>query len=306
MIEQVELSQIDIRFESYRLKSVITENNLLTSIIKKGICEPLEGVDKDNKRILLNGFKRYRCAKKLNINIVPYISLGNDEVNGIMQLIRVSNSNTLNIIEQAILIEELKNVHKLSNFEIAESLEKSKSWVSMRTGLITEMSGYVKKTIFSGFFPAYAYMYCLRQFIRMNKVKQSDIDEFVKAVSGKNLSIRDIELLANAYFNGSEELREQIRKGNIKWELSRLKNKLMNSSGCTSHENQMLRDIEIVLKYMQRVIFKSDDPKLNSNSFFAQAEILSGGIIRQIEPFSKAIRRINDRSRKTKECIQSS
>ena len=37
MIEQVELSQIDIRFELYRLKSVIIENNLLTSIIKKGI-----------------------------------------------------------------------------------------------------------------------------------------------------------------------------------------------------------------------------------------------------------------------------
>jgi len=58
MIEQVELSQIDIRFELYRLKSVITENNLLTSIIKKGICEPLEGVDKDNKRILLNALPK--------------------------------------------------------------------------------------------------------------------------------------------------------------------------------------------------------------------------------------------------------
>jgi hypothetical protein len=43
-------------------------------------------------RILLNGFKRYRCAKRLNHHTVPYVSLGPDEAAGIVQLMRGSQN----------------------------------------------------------------------------------------------------------------------------------------------------------------------------------------------------------------------
>ena len=58
--------------------------------------------------ILLNGFKRYRCASKLRIRMVPYASLGEDEVAGILNLLRISNDRSLRILEQARFIDELK------------------------------------------------------------------------------------------------------------------------------------------------------------------------------------------------------
>jgi hypothetical protein len=95
MIEQIEISSLDLRYEGYRLKSRIAEKALLASIIEHGVRDPLQGVDLgDGIRILLNGFKRYRCAKKLNISIVPYRSFGSDEPLGIIKLIRISNSGT--------------------------------------------------------------------------------------------------------------------------------------------------------------------------------------------------------------------
>ena len=63
MPEQVEISCIDLRFEGYRLKNKAAERALLASIAEKGIRDPLQGVDKEGARILLNGFKRYRCAQ---------------------------------------------------------------------------------------------------------------------------------------------------------------------------------------------------------------------------------------------------
>ena len=42
-----------------------------------------------------------------------------------------------------------------------------------------------------------------------------EVNEFVRSVSGKNLSIRTIGLLANGYFRGPEALREQIKNGHI-------------------------------------------------------------------------------------------
>ncbi len=46
----------------------------------------------------------------------------------------------------------------------------------------------------------------------MNGVRKKDVDEFVRAVAGKHLSIRDIELLAHGYFRGTNEFREQINR----------------------------------------------------------------------------------------------
>jgi hypothetical protein len=227
--------------------------------------------------------------------MVPYNSLGSDEALAIIELMRISNAKNLSILEQAKLIDELKSVHKMSNSEIAAHLEKSKAWVSVRAGIIAEMSECVMKKIFNGHFPVYAYMYTLRQFIRINRISKADIDEFVTAVSGKNLSIRDIETLAHGYFKGSEDFRKQIKNGNISWSLSRLKDRSVHPTDCTQIERTMLKDLQIVQKYMQRVICRSRDTRYKSNVFFAHSNLITGGILRQLEIFAKSVRQFHDK-----------
>ncbi|MDI6795192.1 MAG: hypothetical protein QME81_20400 [bacterium] len=86
----------------------------------------------------------------------------------------------------------------------------------------------------------------------MNSGSREEIDEFVKAVAGKDLSIRDIERLASSYFKGSDEFRQQIKAGNLTWMLERLKEVPPDSDACNESERGMLRDLEIVQKYMQK------------------------------------------------------
>jgi len=291
-MEEIELSSLDLRYENYRLKSPLAEKSLLVSLSASGIRDPLRGVDVDGQRILLDGFKRYRCAVKLNIGIVPYVSMGDDQALGIIELIRVSNARSLNIVEQARLIESLKVNHKMSTSEIAALLEKSKGWVSMRSGLIGQMSQCIKDKIFKGDFPVYCFMYTLRRFMRMNAVSKSEVDDFVRAVAGKHLSIRDIDMLAGGYFKGSGELRAQIRGGNLCWGLARIKEGI-NTAGFSKHEQAMLKALEIILRYMQR--FCAMHCGTVSSAFAAQAHLLCGGIIRQLEIFSKAVRSFHDR-----------
>jgi hypothetical protein len=52
-----------------------------------GIRDPQQSVDAVEQHILLDGFKRYRCAVKLGIGIVPYVSLATDEACGGLLLI---------------------------------------------------------------------------------------------------------------------------------------------------------------------------------------------------------------------------
>ncbi|MBW1795090.1 MAG: chromosome partitioning protein ParB [Deltaproteobacteria bacterium] len=299
MVDQVEICSFDLRYEGYRMRSAGVEKALLLSISAHGIREPLQGVGTEGERILLDGFKRLRCAAKLNIGIVPYLSLGDDEPCGIIELLRISNARSLSILEQARLIDELMNVHQMCNAEIATLLERSKAWVSVRAGIISQMSQSVMDKIFNGQFPVYSFMYTLRQFMRINCVKKDEVDEFVNAVAGRHLSTRDIDLLANAYFKGPDEFRKQIKNGNISWGLNRLKQSHPAGCDCTERERHMLKALEITQKYMQRLILRCNDTRFKTNTFYAQANLLSGGILRQLDAFNQAIRQIYDRTGQT-------
>jgi len=293
---EIELSQLDLRYEGFRMKNPGLEERLLGSIAQRGIEEPLEGVEVGAVSVLLNGFKRHRCARKLRIQHVPFASMGTDEVVGIMTLLRVSNNKALSLLEQARFIDELKNVRKMSVAQIATELSRSKAWVSMRLGLMSEMGPAVRQHLFSGAFPVYSYMYTLRQFMRMNGVKGEQIDLFVGALAGKKLSVREIEQLAHGYFRGPESFRQEILSGNVALPLERMAQVPQDPEGCSEFERVMLKDLEIVQKYMQRVMGKGQDRRLISRNFHAQCHLLAGGILSRNTAFLHSLRQLHDRS----------
>jgi hypothetical protein len=300
MAVELELTGLDLRYEGHRMKNASLEERLLTSILQRGIEEPLEGVEVGGAHILLNGFKRYRCARKLQLPIVPYASLGQDEVAGILSLLRTSNNRALSILEQAAFIDELHATRHLSLAQIAEELSRSKAWVSMRLGLIAEMSPTIRAKLFSGAFPVYPYMYTLRQFMRMNGVKLEQIEQFVTAVAGHGLSVREIEQLAHGFFRGPESFRQEILKGNLALPLKQLRQVPQDPEGCTEFERVLLGDLELTQKYMQRVMGKSQDhQRLKSRTFYAQAHLLTAGLLSRAPAFNHSLKQLHDRSGQT-------
>jgi len=297
MTEQVEVSSIDLRYQAYRIRNHSAEKRLLQSIVEKGIHDPLQGIDTKDTRILLNGFKRYRCAKKLRIGTVPYCSLSHDEALGILELLRIANAKSLTILEQARLIDELQSVYGMCNTDIAGVLEKSKAWVSVRTGMLNQMTPDILDKIMNGTFPAYSWLYTMRQFMRLNSISKEEVETFVRSVAGKGLSTRDIETLAHGYFKGSQNLRQQIISGKLSWALGQIKQSQSSVPDCSKLEQAMLRDLEIVQKYMCRIISKSQDERYQSHAFYAQSNLLTGGILRNMELFSTAVKACHDQSR---------
>jgi hypothetical protein len=296
MGREVELSSLDLRYEHYRMKHPALEARLLAAIAQRGIEEPLEGVDHAQGSILLNGFKRYRCACKLGMGKVPYTALGSEQAAAIVNLLRISNHRSLSILEQAAFLEELRRLEPMSVAEMGEQVSRSKSWVSMRLGLIGEMSPLVREKIFGGDFPVYAYMYTLRQFMRMNRVPKQEIEDFVVAVSGKKLSMREIEQLAQGYFRGPESFRETIRHGHTGRVLDWMRQVPQDPDSCNEFERGLLKDLEIAQKYMQRVMGKSQDRRLKTPAFYAQAHLLSAGIMSRERAFLDCLRKLHDRS----------
>lgn len=294
MIREIELKQIERKYESFRLKDRNREKYLLSSIREYGIKEPLVvSLYKEEKYVLLDGYKRLRCLAALKTSRIPIIIVGADEADSILYLIRLSNEKTLNILEQAIFVNELKKQFGLSITDIAHRLERSLSWVSVRIGILEGMSNVIREEVFSGRLPVRTYMYTLRQFTRVNKIEPQEVDRFVKAVTGKGLSQRQLDTLAYGFFKGSNELKKQIEKGEIEWTLRQLKkvDERLNSfpSDLTEKEEHFIHDLELFQKYMWRLktgflSYSDKNEKLD-----ATARLLVEGILAGLKPFEKEL-----------------
>ncbi len=208
----------------------------------------------------------------------------------------MSNQKALSILEQARFLPDLRQLHQLSVAEMAQELSRSKAWVSMRLGLMKEMSEKVREKLFSGAFAVYSYMYTVRQFMRLNGVRTEEVEAFITGVSGKKLSVREIEYLAQGYFRGPESFRREIAAGNVALPLERMKQAGVPAEGCSEFERVLLGDLEALQKYMQRVMGKGLDARLQSRAFHAQAHLLTAGVLSRARAFLHTLRQLHDRS----------
>lgn len=296
MSEMVERSSLDLRYEGHRLRNSAAEARLLASIAERGIEEPLGGVDTSAGRLLLDGFRRNRCAAKLGIECVPYVSWGEDATQGIASLLSARHQRAPTMLEQARFVSELLTTHEMSIADVAEMLSRSKAWVSTRRNLLAQMSPVIQEILFRGTFPVYSYMVTLRPFMRMNDVDHKDIERFVRAVAGTKLSVREIELLAHGYFRGTPSLRQAIDQGNWKWTLNQMQSVPEDPEGASEFERSMLRDLERLLQVLHKVMTRCDSSRLQTRSFHAQANLLLASLFGRRKSFFKKMEEFYDRT----------
>lgn len=302
MKTDIEISSLDLRHEGQRMCSPSRERQIFLSMVESGITEPLLGVRlQSGENILLDGFKRVRCARKAGIHTAPFQSLGDDEATAIINIIRLANRNAMSLLEQAMFVEELKATHGLSVAEIATRLQKSKAWVSVRLQTLTEMSETTKSAIMSGKFSLYSYLYTLHPFRRLKgSASKRDVDEFVELTSGKGLSTRETERLAGAFFRGGDEMRAQLRSGDLGWCLGEMKRRedQTASADLTELENRCVRDLEIICGCVGRLILKLPGIDVTKPAFVARADLLADQALSRIAPFTQTLREFYDRCRK--------
>ena len=293
---EIELSQLDLRYEGHRLRRRDLEDRLLASMAREGIREPLAGARVDSVCVLLDGFKRYRCAHQLHIQRAPFVTLGADEASAILKLLGQARRSTLSVLEEARFLDELK-ARGLSLAEMAEGLSRSKAWVSLRLGLLEQMSPVVRQHVFDGDLPVYSWIYTLGPFRRLNGVTGQQVDEFVGAVSGHGLSVRQIEQLAHGYFRGPEAFRQELRSGHLTLLLQQMATVPADPDGCSEFERILVGDLELIQKHAQRVAGKSQDRRLQSRAFFVQCHLLTGGLLSRAKGFLQLLKQLHDRTR---------
>lgn len=303
----VEMGAINLKYEKLRLRDDRREEMLLSRIAQRGIEEPLEGIilpAAGNEAILLDGFKRFRCARRLNLGMVPWSTIADSEASGLTAMLLRSNAHTLHILEQACLVDELKREFRLTIGEIAAQLSRSASWVSVRLGLLSGMSAKMSELVFSGKFPVRTYLYTVRHFTRVKRIAPKDVEEFMQVCAGKKLSVRQLEILARGYFEGRSRIREEIRQGHFDWSLKELWGVMTlddpRSARLSEIETGLIRDLDIVSRALARILLKSCGANISSAAFCAEAELFCGGLLSRFDLYKGSIEDIYEQCRKKK------
>jgi len=282
----LETSQIDRRYHDLKIPNPKREKEILASVSEKGLLEALGGIRANGAFILLDGFKRLKACEKLGILQVVVCEWRMDEASALLLLLKGSITKSLHIFEEAKIVIQLQKEHHLTSREIADQLNRSTGWVSTRINFLNETSSFVLEKVFSGQFPATSAAYALRQFKRLNKVSGVEIDIFVKATSGKNLSTRDIDLLAKRYFLGGDEAKKNITEGRLGNFLSSPKR---SDVPVSNQESDVLNDLEIIRKYMDRLCLKLPQRKSSSSNFNSMASTFLEGISGKLSKFTSVI-----------------
>lgn len=294
-METVDISELDTRYEGLRLKDKRRERNIYLSILENGILEPLYVIrEPENHLVLLDGHKRMRGARRCHIHHLPISILDTNAATGILRFLCMSVNKGLTQVEQASLVDELHRHQGLSVNEISTRLERSPAWVSLRLGVWKEMGDDVREKIMAGHFPLHNYLYTLRRFKRLKAVNRTSIDDFVRRVSNKGLSTRDIDMLADGYFKGGDSLKAQIEQGNIDWTLRQLKQerkeKDLPPNTLADIETNILSRLNWVFFNMARVNHAFGEAVINNQMFYAKGRKIADSIMAVKDRFFDSLR----------------
>src|SRR4030042_448073 len=145
----ISLSKIRDVYGQFRIVNPASDFGMLKSMEKYGQLSPVVVCKaKNDEYELIDGFKRFRAARKLNkecikarvLNIGPHAGKA-----AILQLNWAGKS--INDMEEAMVVHSLFRDDGLQQVEIAALLGRHKTWVCRRISLIEQLSDEVKESI---------------------------------------------------------------------------------------------------------------------------------------------------------------
>jgi ParB/RepB/Spo0J family partition protein len=205
----VELHQLDLRYEKLRAHKPAAERRLLASLADVGQQMPVVVVaaEEPDRYVLVDGYKRVRALRRLPKDTVWVTcwELSESEALLLDQLMR--SGEAASALEQGWLLWELSARFDLSLEELGQRFGRSPSWVSRRIALVVELPEEVQEQVRQGAVPGHAVM---KHLVPMARANREDCLRLVAGIAGRGLSNRQVGALYAAWRDGLPATRARV------------------------------------------------------------------------------------------------
>lgn len=204
---ELELHQLERRYEALRTRSTARERKVLASIAEIGQQLPIVVVRDRERFVVVDGYKRLRALDRLAHDTVRAIEWGLDEAEALLleRLLRAAEGDSA--VEQGWFLRELRERFHLSLDEIARRFDRTKSWVSRRIALVAELPESVQQHVRSGAIGSHAAMKYLVPLARANDDDCARLGDALAPVRPTN---RQVGALYALYVGGNVGTRELV------------------------------------------------------------------------------------------------
>lgn len=203
-VEEADLDQLELDFERYRLVDPKAEARMRVSLKTYGQLSPVFVGIFEKKRVLIDGFKRYRAARSLGKKTLRISCVEQSMIS--LKAIALNihrESSPLREIEEGLLLYSLHREDGLRQDEIGILCNKHKSWVSRRIALIERLDEEVQQQLRLGLLS----VSIARELLRLPRGNQASV---LKSILSNALSSRQSRELVTEYQHAPAWQREKL------------------------------------------------------------------------------------------------
>lgn len=207
---ELEFHQLDLRYESLRVRSPKHERALAASVADVGQLVPIAVVaaaEAGDHFVVVDGFKRIRARRKLGHDVVLALLWDLGEVEALLLHRAVRAGEGESALEQAWLLDELHRRFDLTMDELARRFERTTSWVSRRLALVRELPDAVQDEIREGRVAPHA---AAKFLVPVARANPDQCQRMAHAIGQHGLSTREVGEVYAGWRDGSHASRERI------------------------------------------------------------------------------------------------
>lgn len=207
-IREIEIGQIDLRYEHTRIHRPEIVASLVNSIERCGQIIPVITVKEDNfSFILIDGYLRIASLKRCGKDTVMAEIWCCEEAEALIQVFMRTQERRWEALEQAYMIKELQERHKLSQGKIASLMGKDKSWVSRRVSLLHVLPDEILEMVRRGHVSIWAATRVLAPLARAN---QDHAKTLTESLLKDHMSTRNLIMFFNHYQKANRKQRDNM------------------------------------------------------------------------------------------------
>jgi ParB family transcriptional regulator, chromosome partitioning protein len=204
---ELELHQLELRYERLRKRAAATERALLGSLAEHGQQLPIVVVSEQARFIVIDGYKRVRALQRLSRDTVRAADWRMAELEALL-LERQLRCGSEDALDQAWLLAELQERFGLSLEALAQRFGRSKSWVSRRLGLLQALPASIHDQVRAGELAAHAAM--MKYLLPLARANAPAAAQLAAAIAPLKLTSRQVGALYSGWQSGTQRTRELI------------------------------------------------------------------------------------------------
>jgi ParB/RepB/Spo0J family partition protein len=246
----VKLDQLDTSLQDLRITRPCEMEKMCRSLRHSGQLNPLIVRIAADRFQILDGFKRYHCAKHLGWEYLDARILDVPLMEGKAMMLRYNKAGrSLMDYDEALVVCSLKKDHLLDQSAISHLTGYSRSWVCRRLALIEKLDPSVQDALRMG-------VITNSQAREIVKLPRGNQGAMMRCVTTHNLTSRDSRILVEKFLGASgQKEQEYILSHPVEIIEKSVSTGEIYDSRLSRHGNQLLKSIELLL--IQQNIFTS-------------------------------------------------